>query len=159
MYGIAHVLDKYFDCNTVKIIKSYYYDNCEITEEDYNKASNNNYNINNIILTAKVMCRKYNITFSKKIISMCIDLNVKKSKEYNWEIYDRNLDNTHFSLIDYKNECKLNGLSQGESYVICESYIKAKLIKNSLVYFMTLNWCDECPGCQTLKLENNSKEK
>jgi hypothetical protein len=150
MPEINNILDRYFEHNTVKIIASYYYANHKITKEDCDIKTENRHTINSIIKSSNVMCRKYKLALTKKIILMCEDMNFHMSEEYH-TIYDQNLDTTYFSLMENKHEyCDAYSYiySQAEANMIRESYSKAKVIKNSLVYSMTLFWCKKCPDIE-----------
>jgi hypothetical protein len=146
MPGINNILDKVFIPVVTKLVSEYYYENRKDNENSNCELFNGYSNIISEINDARIFCRIYKIQFSKKIILMTEDMQFGLSQKYQ-SSYD---ESDHISIYfdeEKENEYDYDDFaswSVRESYMICNSYIKANRMVNSPFQYRIMFWCDMC---------------
>jgi hypothetical protein len=147
MPGINNILDELFIPETIMLISEYYYDNNSIKNRRlYERIFNTYTNIIREFRIAKTFCRFYKLEFSKKFLLMSIDVNYSKSNSYRGLAYNKKLDEPRLQLLNtyddiYDADYNLNKI---ETYMICNSYIKANKMSNLLIKSRIRFQCDKC---------------
>jgi hypothetical protein len=146
MPGINNILDKMFIPVITKLVGKYYYENSEDNENSNRELFDNYSSIIGEFNDARIFCRIYKLQFSKKFILIVKDLQFGLSQKYQ-SSFD---ESDHISIyFDEKKENEYGDddyacWSARESFMICNSYIKANKMVNSPFQYRIMFWCDIC---------------
>jgi hypothetical protein len=144
MPGINNILDEFFIPVVTKLIDNYYYDDSKDSEKNNSILFDNYSSIINEFNDARIFCRIYELQFSKKIMFIVKDVHFKLSEKYHSSYNEFD----HISIY-FDEEKEYYGddfacWSARESFMICNSYIKANKMINSPFQYRIMFWCDKC---------------
>jgi hypothetical protein len=146
MPGINNILDGLFIPVITKLVCEYYYENSKDNGNSNGDLFENYCRIISEINDTRVFCRIYKLQFSKKFMLIVKDMQFGLSQKYQ-SSFD---ESEHISIyFDEKKENEYGSddyacWSAKESFMICNSYIKANKMINSPFQYRIMFWCDNC---------------